>query len=106
MSGGAERYIAPEAVEALHRLRGEFLSPILAAGPVLEIFIPGGGVPRDVQHGLGVIPTGFITIAVQGGNVQCDALANWTAEIAFLTADDNDVRVRGYFVLTEVPIDA
>jgi hypothetical protein len=106
MSGGAEHYVPRSTAAALDRLRAQDTSPVLIFGRVLEIAFPASATRRDVQHGLGVIPTGFVVIATQGGNVQSFDLANWTAELAFLSADAANTRVRGYFVVTEVPTDA
>lgn len=103
---GSERYLPQPAAAALDRLRNEDQTPILAYGPVLEIAFPASGTRRDVQHGLGAIPTGFITIATQGGNVQAYDLVNWTTSLAFLVADAANMRVRGFFIVTETPTNA
>lgn len=103
---GPEPYLPSEHSEALQRLRGETASPILAYGPVLEIAFPAASTRRDVQHGMGVVPTGFLSFCPQGGNVQCFDVASWTTELAFLIAITANTRVRGCFILTEVPIDA
>ena len=103
---GAERYIPAESATALDRLRSENRSPVLLYSPVYEIDFPAAGARRDVQHGMGTIPTGFLVLATQGGNVQAYDLANWTIDLAFLSADAANTRVRGVFVITEVPIHA
>ena len=106
ITGGAEPYVGRDTAAALDRMRAQDTSPILLAGPVLEIAFPAAATRRDVQHGLGTIPTGFVVLATQGGNVQSFDLANWTSELAFLSADAANTRVRGYFVVTEEPRDA
>lgn len=103
---GAARFVDRDTAAAIDQLRAENTSPILLYGPVLEIAFQASATRRDVQHGLKVIPTGFIVIATQGGNVQAFDLANWTPDLAFLSADANNTRVRGYFVVTEVPTNA
>jgi hypothetical protein len=103
---GAERFLSSAEAEGLHRLRDEAPSPITKYGPMLEILCPMENMPRDVQHGLHAIPTGFLSIAQEGGTIQTHDVANWTSEIAFLLADHDNTRVRGCFVITEVPTDA
>lgn len=102
----AERYLDPAVAEALHRLRDEVPSPYLARSVVFEIAFPASGTRRDVQHGLAAVPTGFVSLGAQGGNVQLYDVAHWTPDLAFLSADAANTRVRGYFVITEVPANA
>jgi hypothetical protein len=105
-SSGSERYLDRPAAAALDRLRAGSATPYLDRSVVFDIGFVAANKARDVQHGMGAIPTGFVVLAVQGGNVQCATLASWTPSLAFLIADTAGTRVRGYFVVTEVPINA
>jgi hypothetical protein len=102
----AERFLTPEVAEGLHRLRDEVPAPYVARSALFEIAFPASATRRDVQHGMGAIPTGFVSIGAQGGNVQLFDVATWTNELAFLSADAANTRVRGYFVIMEVPANA
>jgi hypothetical protein len=106
VSGGSERYLDQQVGEALGRLRGELEDLPLARSRVLEVFFPVANTTRDVQHGMGLIPTGVIVIAAVAGAVRCVDLTTWTAELAFLQDDAANTRARLYFILTEVPTDA
>lgn len=103
---GSERYLPVEVEEALGRLRDGLPDMPIARSRVFEVLFPAANTTRDVQHGMGVIPTGVIVIAAVGGNVRCSDLTTWTTELAFLQADVANTRARIYFILTEVPTDA
>lgn len=103
MSGGAERYIDPLTETAIGRLRDQLLDRIVRS-PVYEVSFAAANTPRDVQHGLGVIPTGFIVIlSVGGGRIDGVNMPLWTPDLAFLQSNTANVRARLYFLLTEVP---
>lgn len=108
MSGGSERYLADAigAEQAIGRLRDSQASPILAYGPVLEVFFPASATARDVQHGLGATPTGVLILLESGGAVRGMNVTDWTPDLAFLEADTANTRARVVFILTEVPTDA
>jgi hypothetical protein len=105
---GSERYLsnAVPTEEAIGRFRDELDDLPLARSHVLEVTFPAANTTRDVQHGMGQVPTGVIVIAAVGGNVRCSDLTTWTTDLAFLQADAANTRARLYFIVTEVPIDA
>lgn len=75
-------------------------------GPWLDVLFVST-LPRDVAHGLGVVPTGYQLILELGGAVRACNITDWTPDLAFLQADTANTRVRLRFVLTrEDPIDA
>lgn len=106
MSGGAERFIDVDAEEALGRLRDQLPSMPRARSRVFEVLFTAANKTRDIQHGMGVTPTGVVIIAAVGGAVRCSDLTTWTDRLAFLQADTAKTRARLYFILTEVPVDA
>ncbi len=108
MSGGtgAERYLDRDVEEALGRLRDQLADPYLERSAVFEVTFPAANTTRDVQHGMGQIPTGVSVIAAVGGHVRCSDLTTWTPDLAFLQADAANTRARVYFIVTEVPTDA
>lgn len=108
MSAGSPRYLrdAVPTEEAIGRLEDGLPEPFLDRSPVYEVTFPAANTARDVQHGMGVIPTGVIVLVAVGGNVRCSDLTRWTGELAFLQADAANTRARVYFVVTEVPINA
>jgi hypothetical protein len=107
MSGGSERYLLEDinTEQAIGRLRDHLATP-WPRSVVFEVLFEKANTPRDIQHGMGVTPTGVVLLAVVGGNVRCSDLTTWTPELAFLQADAANVRARLYFVQTEVPINA
>lgn len=62
----------------------------------IRIRFPAASVSRDVRHGLGVVPDGYIL-------VQADALIHaapgvpWTPEVAYLQTDQADARATVIF---------
>ncbi len=104
---GSERYLSDQVgtEKAIGRLRDDLGSP-WPRSVVFDVLFQGANTPRDIQHGMGVTPTGVIAIAVVGGNVRCSDLTTWTPTLAFLQADTANTRARLYFILTEVPTDA
>ena len=105
---GSERYLrdAVGTEEAIGRLRDDIPVPYLDRSKTFDVLFTAANTPRDVQHGMGQIPTGVIVIAAVGGNVRCSDLTTWTADLAFLQADAANTRARLYFIVTEVPVDA
>lgn len=106
MSGGSERYLPQETEEAIGRLRDGLLDLYMARSPVLDILFTAANTARDVQHGLGAIPTGFLVLGSENGVVRASGIVGWTAEIASLKADTANTRARVVFLVTEVPIHA
>ena len=106
MSAGYERFVDDDTGEAIGRLEAAIAKPVVAVGPMLEVFFVAGGVARDVQHGLGVTPTGYLLLLEVGGHVCATDVELWNDTLAFLMADTPNMRARLRFVLTEVPSDA
>jgi hypothetical protein len=96
----SERFIEADVVEALKRLRAE-RGPV---GPLLDVHFAVADLPRDVLHGLGVVPTGYAIECEQGGHAKAWAMVTWTPTVALLVADTNDTRIKIRFLRNdEVP---
>lgn len=106
MSAGAERYLDRPESEAIGRLKAQIDDVYTQRGPVLEVLFPASGVARDIQHGLGVVPTGYVILLELGGQVRASSITSWSKDLAFLQADAANTRARLFFVTTEVPINA
>lgn len=106
MSNGAERYLERPASEGIGRLRAEIDDVYRQRGPILEVLFAASGVARDVQHGLGAVPSGYVVLLELGGHVRASSITDWTTDLAFLQADAANTRARLFFVTTEVPLDA
>lgn len=87
---------------AIARAMDEARGPVRVAGAVLEIYFPLAGTRRDVAHGLGVTPTGYVLLLEAGGQVQAIDVTQWSADLAYLVADTAHTRARLYFVSAEV----
>jgi hypothetical protein len=72
-------------------------------GPVLEVAFPKADTARDIAHGLGRVPTGVVVVLQSGGVVTATKVAEWTADLAYLSADTADTQARIYFIVTEAP---
>jgi hypothetical protein len=100
-------FVDIETQRAIDRTIDEQAGRIQIEGPMLEVYFPAGvGVRRDVQHGLGTVPTGYqITLEV-GGSVRAIDVEQWTPTLAYLEASDAGTRARLFFVTTDVPAKA
>lgn len=98
-------YSTPEVDAAIARAADDLTGRVRQEGPVLEVLFQSSVDRRDVAHGLGTIPTGFITVLEVGGQVEGVDVASWTPELAYLTADAG-CRARLFFVKTEEPVRA
>lgn len=90
------------AVEAEIELRARARTARIE-GPCLEVFFPSTD-KRDVAHLLGVTPTGYVLILERGGHVAAVDVEKWSPDLAWLQASAAGVRVRLYFIVTEVPL--
>lgn len=102
-----ERYLEPDVAEALDRLRGEIPDEFVVVGEYLDVLFPAANTARDIQHGLGVVPTGYQVILELGGKVRANSITSWSTELAFLQADAANTRAIVRFVKTRKdPINA
>lgn len=95
------RGIDSDIADACDRQLAGRTTPFVAWGRVLEVNCPVAGTSRDIPHGLGLVPTGFVVLAAEGGNVQALNVATWTDTVATLVADADFTRARLVFVVTE-----
>lgn len=75
---------APTATVVDASVREQLRLPIAEIGPVLEVSCPQPMVPRDVAHGLKVVPDGFFTLLASEGTVVASQVTAWTKDVAFV----------------------
>jgi len=94
-----DRAIDHRTDEALSALQRERVSlPIASVGPVLEVYFPAASTPRDIPHGLGVVPDGYQVLLVATGQVQAVNVHLWTPSVAWLEATVDHTRARIAFM--------
>jgi len=60
--------------------------PFAVIGPVLEVDFVTGGDARDIPHGLGAVPDGYMVLLCQGGPVGAVDYSTWTDRVAWMEA--------------------
>lgn len=96
----SERFLTPAVDEALDRVQRAIEQRFSLVGPWLDIHFVAANTPRDVQHALDEIPTGYQVILEVGGHVRGANIMDWTKDLAFLQADAVNTRARLRFVVT------
>lgn len=96
-----ETLVPPHIRRAIDRAVRNALGHVKAEGPLLEVTFPSAAYRLDVAHGLGVVPTGYKVLFLQGGNIKAVDVAQWTDQVAYLESDADLTRARLYFVLTD-----
>lgn len=100
------RFLEQGESEALKR-QEDILRPFWRkyARPV-RVHFASATQPRQVAHGLGVAPDGFLIVQATLGQIVSVTPEKWTADKALLKADVVDTRaVLIFFTLREDPID-
>lgn len=92
--------------EALARAQAGQPQFLRAHGPALEVKFPAALTRRDVAHGLGVVPDGYLLARQVGGFVRAIDVHLWTADRAYLEADTAGTRaVVMFFTFREGVVD-
>lgn len=97
-------YLDQNVSEALNQQEKE-LRPFWRnyARPV-EIHFPAANDPRQVAHGLGVVPSGYLVV-MQTGALYSLTPERWTSDLALLTAPVANTRAMLiFFTLREEPV--
>lgn len=100
------RFLEQDEAEALKR-QETVLRPFwrMFARPVRVHFASATGAMRQVAHGLGVVPDGFLIVQATGA-IASVTPDKWTSDVALLSAPVQDTRaVLIFFTLREVPTD-
>jgi len=71
--------------------------PLGVVGPVLEVVFPAANTPRDLAHGLGVVPDGYLVVLQSRGMIYAVDVDRWTTEVAWLQASVAQTRARVLF---------
>lgn len=97
-------YLDQPVSEALNQQEKE-LRPFWRtyARPV-EVHFPAASATRQVAHGLGVVPSGFLVV-LQTGALYSVTPERWTSDLALLTAPVANTRaVLVFYTLREEPV--
>lgn len=101
-----ERFVDQEVTKALARLRSEMPAIWARLSRPLRITLPVAGATRDVVHGLGETPEGFVVVWTDAPIYAVPGLA-WTRDLAYLTSAANNVHaIVLFYTLKEAPADA
>jgi len=73
------------------------LLPLAAVGPVLQVTFPAANTRRDIPHGLGVVPDGYLVVLQNGGVIIATDVHLWTTEAAWLQASAANTIARVVF---------
>lgn len=86
-----DRFLDPQTAEAFKRAEQE-LRPFWRdyARPV-EVHFPVAAATRQVAHGLGTVPTGYL-IMLQTGALYAVTPERWTSDLALLQAPSANTR--------------
>lgn len=94
------RFVDPAVAEVLHRQEGRPPAPWARYSAPIDVHFPAADTPREVAHGLGEVPDGYLVLWALVGDVNAENLTTWTDELAFLRADAANTRARIIFVTT------
>lgn len=106
MSGPRGRgALPPEVNDALARVARELAPPwTYPPAPPVEVAFPVADAARAVQHGLRVVPTGFLVL-LSTGPVYAVDVDRWTDTVAYLTSPTAHTVARLWFLQTRRPLE-
>jgi hypothetical protein len=91
-----DRFVNQPTAEALQRREGALRQTRRQYGPVVRVTFATADAPREVRHLLDALPTGY-DVSWQTGAVYAARLADWTADIVWLTAPAANTEARVQF---------
>jgi hypothetical protein len=101
-----DRFVDQDTAEALKRQQGEFRPFWRDYSRPVRVFFPAANVTRQVAHGLGTVPDGFLVVLSTVGRVIGVTPELWTNDLALLSGNLANTRaVLIFFTLREEPID-